>query len=106
MSPPDPGQLKVAIAAFTGDAKFWDDCAGTLGQAKQGVSGLTLRNLDFGPAALFGVPDKYNEVQQMVADRCGEGVTEFQTIAGNLIKSRDAYQKAEEDNVHAINNSW
>ncbi|MGE5286385.1 MAG: hypothetical protein ACM3ML_04090 [Micromonosporaceae bacterium] len=106
MSPPNPQQLKVAIGAFTTDAKLWDDTANTLDQARSGAAGITIDSLAFGPAAWFGVADKYKQVQQMVADRCGEGVTEFHTIASNLIKSRDAYQKAEDDNVHAINNSW
>lgn len=101
--PPDPQQLKVAIGAFTSDAQLWDNSAGTLDAAQKGAAGLTIDSLAFGPTAWFGVADKYQQVQQMVAARCGEGATEFRAIAANLITSRDAYQRAEDSNVHAIN---
>ncbi len=105
-TPPDPQRLKVAIGAFTSDAGSWDDSAGTLDAAQRGAAGLTVDPLAFGPTAWFGVADKYRQVQQMVAARCGEGATEFRAIAANLITARDAYQRAEDNNVHAINKSW
>ena len=102
-TPPSPQDLKVALDAFTSDAQLWDENADTLDKAKQGAAGLTIDGLAFGPAAWFGVADKYNQVQQMVVARCGEGSTEFRAIAANLISSRDAYIKAEASNVQAIN---
>lgn len=105
-TPPDPNQLKVAIGAFSTDAKLWDGNADMIDKAGQGAGGLHISALAFGPTAWFGVADKYNEVQQMVNDRCKEGGSEFRQIATNLIKARDEYQKAEDNNVHAINHSW
>jgi hypothetical protein len=105
-TPPDPHQLKVAIGSFTTDAKFWHDLGDTIDKASAGAQGLTINSLAFGPAAPFGIADKYNEVQQMVVDRCKEGGVEFREIAKKLIKARDEYQKAEDDNTHAIKHSW
>jgi hypothetical protein len=102
-TPPGPQQLKVAIGAFTSDAQLWDNSAGVLDAAQKSASGLTIDPLAFGPTAWFGVADKYHQVQQMVAARCGEGAAEFRTIAANLITSRDAYQRAEASNTRAIN---
>ncbi|SRR6266566_2703580 len=102
-TPPDPQQLKAALGAFTSDAQLWDNSAGVLDVAQKGADRLTIAPLAFGPAAWFGVADKYHQVQQMVVARCGEGAAEFRAIAANLIASRDAYQRAEDRNVHAIN---
>ncbi len=101
-TPPDPQQLKAAIGAFTSDAQLWDNAAGMLDAAQKNAAGLTIDPLAFGPTAFLGLADKYHQVQQMVAARCGEGATEFRAIAANLITSRDAYQHAEESNVHAV----
>ena len=100
--PPPPGQLKAALAAFGSDANMWDDLADTLDAAKTGAQGLNIDPRAFGPTVWLGVADKYNLVRQMVANRCGEGATEFRAIAANLITARNQYEQATNYDTQSI----
>ena len=93
---PPPPNLKVAISAFDHDVRLWDDNAKTLDSAEKAATALAIDSKDFGLAELFGLAEKYSQVQQMVVARCGEGRDEFRNVAANLIAAKNAYLLQEE----------
>ncbi|GAA4618838.1 hypothetical protein GCM10023195_84940 [Actinoallomurus liliacearum] len=105
-TPPSIQDLRFALGKFTSDAAQWDAHSRSMRQAEQAADALHIDSLTFGPAALFGMAETYRRVQQMIIDRCGEAAIEFGAIADNLIKARNAYQREEDNNVHAANKAW
>lgn len=49
---------------------------------------------------------KYQEVAQLVAERCEQGQTEMTSISDTLRHSADTYDNEEARNEHAIHNSY
>ncbi|GAA4630530.1 hypothetical protein GCM10023196_056240 [Actinoallomurus vinaceus] len=105
-TPPNRQDLGFALGKFALDAAQWDEHSGLMRHAEQAAGALHIDPRAFGPAAFIGVAEKYRQVQQMITDRCGEAAVEFGAIADNLIKARNAYQREEDNNVHAANKAW
>jgi hypothetical protein len=105
-TPPSRQDLRFALGKFTSDAEQWDEHSRLMRNARQAAGALNIDSQAFGPAVPIGVAEKYRQVHQMIIDRCGEAAVEFGAIADNLIKAREAYQREEENNVHAANKAW
>jgi hypothetical protein len=102
---PDPNELRYALAQFGLDATRWSDTGRTLGKAAREAQDLTLHAAAFGPGALW-LAGTYDQLQTAISQRLTEGTTVFADVSSNLLEARDAYQRDEDNHVHAMKKMW
>ncbi|WP_018347485.1 hypothetical protein [Longispora albida] len=107
MPPPDKAKIKVAIEALRADAATWKDAATTLRGAKQAASDLFLDTFEMSSLSdLCGLTDAYQDLQRKMVALLNDGAANLDNIAAALTTSATAYENDENNNVHALNETW
>ena len=102
---PTPKQITVSLEALRADADQWTGAAGTMNTA---AGKADLQNLDAAAFSFAGqaAATSYERLRGRMAQLMHQGASTFDTIAGALRASADAYEADEAAGAHRIRNVY
>jgi hypothetical protein len=98
------GKVEVVTDALRQEAKKWSELSDEMQTVADNAGRLTLDASAFwcGDQISIAAAPIYAAYQQFVRDRCGEGATEFEDIAGALHRAADAYDGSDQVSAETL----
>jgi hypothetical protein len=103
---PTGEQVTAARDDMTKDSKFWYESSDIVLEALRTSMQLGLGGFEFGKLAVDrGMLDSYNQIQEYVIARLGEGVTATEDLGRALADALDDYDRADQNAAQGIGNA-